>query len=81
MTSLLRAVDNWPQPKDPIVPRAMPLRVGDEVMFARPLTDDERIERFVVVELRGDRVLVSMKESGMSIVPTFVYLQADLTTV
>ena len=57
------------------------LHIGDEVKFSRPLTDDERIERFVVVELRGDRVLVAMKESGMSIVPTFVYLQADLTTV
>jgi len=55
-----------------------PLNIGDEVKFSRPLTDDERIERFVVVELRGDRVLVAMKDSGMTIVPTFVYLQADL---
>ena len=55
--------------------------IGDEVKFSRPLTDDERIERFMVVELRGDRVLVAMKESGMTIVPTFVYLQADLTAV
>ena len=58
-----------------------PLNIGDEVKFSRPLTDDERIERFVVVELRGDRVLVAMKESGMAIVPTFVYLQADLKSV
>ena len=58
-----------------------PLNVGDEVKFARPLTEDERIERFMVVELRGDRALVAMKDSGMAIVPTFVYLQADLTTV
>ena len=57
------------------------LNIGDEVKFSRPLTDDERIERFVVVELRGDRVLVAMKESGMAIVPTFVYLQADLKSV
>ena len=57
------------------------LNIGDEVKFSRPLTVDERIERFMVVELRGDRVLVAMKESGMTIVPTFVYLQADLTTV
>lgn len=35
----------------------------------------------MVVELRGDRALVAMKDSGMAIVPTFVYLQADLTTV
>ena len=63
------------------MPRAMPLRVGDEVKFSRPLTDDERIERFMVVEFRGDRVLVAMKESGMTIVPTFVYLQADLKSV
>ena len=57
-----------------------PLNIGDEVKFWHPLTDDERIERFMVVELRGDRVLVAMKDSGMTIVPTFVYLQADLTT-
>ena len=55
------------------------LTIGDVVKFAHPHTDDERIERFMVVELRGERVLVAMKDSGMTLVPTFVYLQSDLT--
>lgn len=57
------------------------LRVGDEVKFADPITANERIERFVVAELRGERVLVAMKDSGMSIVPTFVYLVEDLVAI
>lgn len=57
------------------------LRVGDEVKFVDPKTDDERIERFVVAELRGERVLVAMKDSGMRIVPTFVYLASDMVAV
>ena len=57
------------------------LRVGDEVKFVDPKTDDERIERFVVAELRGDRVLVAMKDSGMRIVPTFVYFESDMVAV
>ena len=57
------------------------LRVGDEVKFVDPKTDDERIERFVVAELRGDRVLVAMKDSGMRIVPTFVYLARDMVVI
>ena len=56
------------------------VNVGDEVRFVEPKTDDERIERFEVLELRGERVLVAMKDSGMSIVPTFVYLASDLVT-
>ena len=63
-----------------IGPRAA-LRVGDEVKFVDPKTDDERIERFVVAELRGDRVLVAMKDSGMRIVPTFVYLARDMVVI
>ena len=61
--------------------RRAALRVGDEVRFADPKTDDERIERFVVAELRGERVLVSMKDSGMTIVPTFAYLAQDLVVI
>ena len=57
------------------------LRVGDEVRFADPKTDDERVERFVVAELRGERVLVAMKDSGMTIVPTFVYLAEDMVAI
>lgn len=57
------------------------LHVGDEVKFADPKTNDERHERFVVAELRGERILVAMKDSGMSIVPTFAYLAKDLVAI
>lgn len=59
-------------------PMRASVNVGDEVRFVEPKTEDERIERFEVLELRGERVLVAMKDSGMSIVPTFVYLASDL---
>lgn len=55
--------------------------VGDEVKFAAPLTRDEEEERFIVMELRGDRILVALKDSGMSIVPTFVYAVEDLVVL
>lgn len=46
--------------------------------FKSPMTADEAAERFELVEARGDRVLVSLVNSGMAIVPTFVYMAADL---
>ena len=49
------------------------LRVGDRVKFVSPQTPDEYIERFDVLELRGDRALVQAFDSGMQIKPTFVY--------
>ena len=61
-------------------PMRASVSVGDEVRFVEPKTEDERIERFEVLELRGERVLVAMKDSGMSIVPTFVYLANDLVS-
>jgi hypothetical protein len=54
------------------------MRVGDIVVWADAMTGAEERERFRVVELRGERVLVAMAEWGGRIVPTFVYLRAEL---
>lgn len=54
------------------------LDVGQTVRFREPLTDDEREERFIVIELRGERVLVEFI-CDMNIKPHHVYLMADLT--
>lgn len=56
------------------------MQVGNLVRFANPLTTAEQSERFVVLEMRGDRVLVEFV-CTMTIRPTFVYLLSDLTTV
>lgn len=53
------------------------MRIGDVVRFRNPMTDDERVERFVVVEPRGARVLVRFV-CDLPIAPTFVYLATDL---
>lgn len=50
---------------------------GQIVKFVAPLSDDERQERFKVLEPRGERVLVEFV-CDMRIRPTFVYLAADL---
>jgi hypothetical protein len=50
---------------------------GQIVKFVAPVSDNERHERFKVLELRGPRVLVEFV-CDMSIRPTFVYLAADL---
>ncbi len=55
----------------------IPLAVGQSVKFINPLTDDERGERFTVLELRGERVLVEFI-CDMTIRPTSVYLAEDL---
>lgn len=47
------------------------------VRFVAPETDDEASERFVVLELRGDRALVEFV-CEMNIKPTFVYRTADM---
>jgi hypothetical protein len=54
-----------------------PLSVGETVKFAAPLTDDERVERFTVIELRGHRVLVEYI-CDMRLKPQSVYFVADL---
>jgi hypothetical protein len=53
------------------------LQVGQTVRFAAPESPDEEAERFIVLELRGDRVLVEFI-CNMRIKPTHVYLVADL---
>lgn len=53
------------------------LQVGQTVRFAVPKSPDEETERFVILELRGDRVLVEFI-CDMRIKPTHVYLIADL---
>lgn len=53
------------------------MRIGDVVRFSEPQTKDEEEERFVVLELRGDRALVEFI-CDMSIRPNFVYRTADL---
>jgi len=53
------------------------LAVGQRVKFTAPLNDDERDERFTVLELRGERVLVEFI-CDMNIRPTFAYSPADL---
>lgn len=58
----------------------IPLAVGQSVKFINPLTDDERGERFIVLELRSERVLVEFI-CDMTIRPTFVYPTADLVSV
>jgi hypothetical protein len=54
------------------------LQPWQAVKFAEPQTADEESERFVVVELRGDRVLVE-SDCGVPIRPQFVYSCAELT--
>jgi hypothetical protein len=53
-------------------------RVGDTVKFLAPLTDEEVRERFIVIELRGPRVLVEAV-CDMRLRPTFVYEAIGLT--
>ncbi|MDB5801660.1 MAG: hypothetical protein JWL63_2599 [Rhodocyclales bacterium] len=54
------------------------MKIGAVVMFADPLDEDEKLQRFVVKELRGNRVLVQDTFSRFFIRPTFVYLSSDL---
>ncbi len=53
------------------------LQVGQAVRFAEPRSPDEETEQFIVLELRGDRVLVEFM-CDMRIKPTYVYLVAEL---
>ena len=52
--------------------------LGARVKFRDPATADEASERYVILELRGDRVLVEYI-CDMQIKPQFVYPLADLT--
>lgn len=57
------------------------VRVGDRVKFVSPDSIDEEGERFEVLELRGDRVLVRILNSGMQIEPHFVYRSKELEPI
>lgn len=50
---------------------------GQTVKFSNPTNEAERAERFIVLELRGPRVLVEFI-CDMSIKPTAAYLADDL---
>ena len=58
--------------------QASSIRVGDRVRFTTPASPEEHGERFEVLELRDDRALVRVIDSGMKIIPTFAYLLSDL---
>lgn len=53
------------------------LSPGDIVRFKEPQSVDEESERFAVIELRGDRVLVEFI-CDMRLKPTFSYWARDL---
>ena len=56
-------------------------RVGDRVRFALPLSADEAMECYELLELRGDRALARLLNSGMRIEPTAVLALRDLQAV
>lgn len=53
-------------------------RVGDHVRFALPLSADEATERYELLELRGNRALARLLNSGMRIEPTVVLTLQDV---
>lgn len=57
------------------------MKFGDVVMFCKPADATEASERFVVRELRGDRVLVAALGTGFSITPTSVYSVEELEVI
>lgn len=57
------------------------MKFGDVVMFCKPADETEASERFVVRELRGDRVLVAALGTGFSITPTSVYSVEELEVI
>lgn len=54
------------------------MRPGDIVMFLQPLSDSEKVERYEVIEDRGNRVLVRYINASMKIVPTYVFCKNEL---
>jgi len=56
-------------------------RVGDRVRFALPLSADEMMECYELLELRGDRALARLLSSGMRIEPKAVLALRDLQAV
>jgi len=57
------------------------MKKGDTVKFKEIKERGDELARFVVIEMRGERVLVSDKLSTASIVPTCVYLVSELAVI
>lgn len=58
------------------------MKEKDIVKFKEPIIDDEKKALMVVIEMRGDRVLVSdLRFSNWSIPPTDVFAVSDLIVV
>jgi hypothetical protein len=56
------------------------VKVGDTVKMVSPTPDETGTERFRVLELRGDRVLVEFV-CDLRIPPTYVYPTSDVEVV
>lgn len=56
------------------------MNAGDIVTFKQPAAHEHGL-RLIVVEPRGDRVMVRHNDSPMSIKPTFVYTVAELERI
>ncbi len=57
------------------------MKTGQQVKLSKCVETGDDVARFVIMELRGDRVLVQSCDSrfdSWAIKPTFVYLVADL---
>jgi hypothetical protein len=59
------------------IPSSDEMPIGGVVKFRAPMSSDEAQERFVVIEHRGERVLVEFV-CDMAIRPQSVYLADDL---
>lgn len=59
------------------------MKVGQTVKFANPQNAEEQAERFVVIEIRGDRALLEYITgfNGWSIKPQVVYEVSELLAV
>lgn len=57
------------------------MKAGDVVKFSAPMNDTEADERYIVREMRGDRVLVELVTTYFSIKPTDVFQVAELEVV
>lgn len=70
------------RPTKPSAMTATNWKTGTLVKLYNPTNADEAWERFTVVEMRGDRVLVADADEywdGQTLRPTFVYLASELT--
>lgn len=56
------------------------MQPGNLVTFKEPASDETGLV-FVVIEPRGDRVMVRHDDSPLSIKPTFIYPVADMRPV